>query len=55
MVGVMIINFTDAGAGCLCLFNLQDRGEMFVGAQVEVYQGMIVGEHNRENDSKSMC
>jgi GTP-binding protein len=23
---------------------------MFVGSQVEVYQGMIVGEHNREND-----
>jgi len=32
------------------LFNPQDRGDMFVGPQVAVYQGMIVGEHNREND-----
>ena len=32
------------------LFNLQDRGEMFVSPQMPVYQGMIVGEHSREND-----
>ena len=42
---------TDNGATvAYALFNLQDRGEMFVASQVEVYQGMIVGEHNREND-----
>jgi GTP-binding protein len=32
------------------LFNLQERGRMFVGPQVELYEGMIVGMHNRDND-----
>jgi len=32
------------------LYNLQDRGAMFIGPQTPVYQGMIVGEHSREND-----
>lgn len=32
------------------LFHLQPRGRLFVPAGVEVYKGMIVGEHNRDND-----
>ncbi len=32
------------------LNKLEDRGELFIGPNVEVYEGMIVGEHNREND-----
>ncbi len=32
------------------LFGLQDRGVLFVGPQVKVYEGMIVGEHARSND-----
>ncbi|MEY3212891.1 MAG: hypothetical protein RIT28_3372 [Pseudomonadota bacterium] len=32
------------------LYNLQARGALFVGAGVEVYEGMIVGENTREND-----
>ena len=32
------------------IFNLQDRGVMFIEPQTKVYQGMIVGEHNRPND-----
>ncbi|WP_380052010.1 translational GTPase TypA [Falsihalocynthiibacter sp. SS001] len=32
------------------IFNLEDRGKFFIGAQEDVYQGMIIGEHNREND-----
>lgn len=32
------------------LFNLQDRGIMFIKPQDKVYQGMIVGEHSRDND-----
>ena len=32
------------------IFNLQDRGIMFIDPQTKVYQGMIVGEHNRPND-----
>ena len=32
------------------LFNLQDRGAMFINPQDMVYQGMIIGEHSRDND-----
>jgi len=32
------------------LFNLQPRGELFIGSGVEVYEGMIIGEHSRPND-----
>ncbi|MEY4581228.1 MAG: hypothetical protein RL701_5931, partial [Pseudomonadota bacterium] len=31
-------------------FHLEDRGKMFVGPGAEVYEGMVVGEHNRNND-----
>lgn len=42
---------TETGqAVAYAIFNLQDRGVMFVGHQTPVYQGMIIGEHNREND-----
>lgn len=32
------------------IFNLQNRGKMFVEPRIKTYEGMIVGEHNREND-----
>ena len=32
------------------LFNLQNRGKMFVGHGLEVYKGQIVGLHSRDND-----
>ncbi|OCX67027.1 GTP-binding protein TypA [Thioclava sp. SK-1] len=32
------------------LWNLEDRGKMFIGAQEAVYTGMIIGEHSRDND-----
>jgi len=32
------------------LYSLQDRGSMFIGPGVEVYGGMVIGEHSREND-----
>lgn len=32
------------------IFNLQPRGQLFVEEGVEVYEGMIVGEHSRDND-----
>ena len=42
---------TETGtAVAYAIFNLQDRGEMFIGHQTPVYQGMIVGEHSRDND-----
>lgn len=47
--GVLISNDTGQ-AVAYAIFNLQDRGAMFIGPQTPVYQGMIIGEHNREND-----
>jgi GTP-binding protein len=42
---------TESGkAVAYAIFNLQDRGVMFINPQDEVYQGMIVGEHNRDSD-----
>jgi len=32
------------------LWNLQERGELFIGPTVDVYEGMIVGENSREQD-----
>ena len=37
-------------AVAFAIFNLQDRGVMYIDPQTKVYQGMIVGEHNRPND-----
>ena len=42
---------TDTGsAAAYAIFNLQDRGTMFIGHQTKVYGGMVVGEHSRDND-----
>ena len=47
--GVLIA--TESGvAVAFALWKLQDRGPMFIDPQTKVYQGMIVGEHTREND-----
>ena len=47
--GVLIA--TERGeAVAFALFNLQSRGSMFVEPKTKVYKGMIVGEHNRDND-----
>src|SRR5260370_27845888 len=32
------------------LWNIQERGELFIGPVIEVYEGMIVGENSREQD-----
>ncbi|MEY4304854.1 MAG: hypothetical protein RIT52_1029 [Pseudomonadota bacterium] len=32
------------------LWNLEERGRMFIGPQEAVYEGMIIGEHSRDND-----
>ena len=47
--GVMISN-CNGEAAAYAIFNLQDRGPFFIGAQTRVYEGMIVGEHSRDND-----
>ncbi len=45
-----LISMDQGTAVAYAIFNLQDRGVMFVEHQTPVYQGMIVGEHSREND-----
>ncbi len=47
--GVLISNAKGTSVG-FGLFNLQDRGRLFIGHGVEIYEGMIVGIHSRSND-----
>lgn len=47
--GVLISNGMGKTNGYAC-FNLQDRGVLFVSPGDEVYEGMVVGEHSRDND-----
>lgn len=47
--GVLISN-QQGTALAYSLFNLQDRGRMLISPQTEVYEGMIVGIHSRDND-----
>ncbi|MDA1107988.1 MAG: translational GTPase TypA [Proteobacteria bacterium] len=47
--GVLICN----GAGksvAFALFSLQERGRMFIGPGEELYEGMVIGLHSRDND-----
>ncbi|UYN98714.1 MAG: translational GTPase TypA [Devosia sp.] len=47
--GVLISNGTGQSVA-YALWNLEDRGAMLIDAGVDIYEGMIIGEHNREND-----
>src|SRR5690348_8010696 len=47
--GVLISN-GDGSAVAYALWNLEDRGPMFITPGTQVYQGMIIGAHTREND-----
>ncbi|MBU2968058.1 translational GTPase TypA [Pseudoalteromonas sp. C2R02] len=47
--GVIIANATGK-ALTNALFNLQQRGKLFIGHGVEVYEGMVIGIHSRDND-----
>ena len=47
--GALISN-GDGEAVAYALWNLEDRGIMFVNPGEKIYQGMIIGEHNRDND-----
>ena len=46
----VLISMEDGVTVAYALWNLQDRGRFFIGVQEQVYQGMIIGEHNRPND-----
>lgn len=46
----VLISMGSGKSTAYSLFNLQPRGRMFIGPQTEVYEGMIVGLHSRDND-----
>ncbi|AZV78233.1 translational GTPase TypA [Parasedimentitalea marina] len=46
----VLISMDSGQSVAFALWNLEERGKMFIGAQANVYQGMIIGEHSREND-----
>ncbi|WP_371060318.1 translational GTPase TypA [Rhodosalinus sp. 5P4] len=46
----VLISMEDGEAVAYALWNLEERGRLFIGPQERVYQGMIIGEHSREND-----
>ncbi|MDJ0825978.1 MAG: translational GTPase TypA [Rhodobacter sp.] len=46
----VLISMENGASVAYALFNLEERGRMFIGAQEPVYQGMIIGEHARDND-----
>lgn len=47
--GVLIANGQGV-SNSFALWNLQERGRLFIGPQVDIYEGMIVGIHSRNND-----
>ncbi|QFT92921.1 GTP-binding protein TypA/BipA [Roseovarius sp. THAF9] len=46
----VLISMESGEAVAYALWNLEERGRMFIGPQEKIYQGMIIGEHSREND-----
>ncbi len=46
----VLISMENGISVAYALFNLEDRGRMFIGAQEQVYTGMIIGQHSRENE-----
>ncbi|MFP4045427.1 MAG: translational GTPase TypA, partial [Rhodosalinus sp.] len=46
----VLISMENGQSVAYALWNLEERGRLFIGAQEEVYEGMIIGEHSREND-----
>jgi GTP-binding protein len=46
----VLISMENGTSVAYALWNLEERGKMFIGAQEAIYEGMIIGEHSREND-----
>ncbi|QBF31795.1 translational GTPase TypA [Thalassococcus sp. S3] len=46
----VLISMENGTSVAYALWNLEERGRMFIGAQAPVYTGMIIGEHSRDND-----
>ncbi|MEE8351474.1 MAG: translational GTPase TypA [Rhodospirillales bacterium] len=46
----VLVSMASGKALGYALFNLQERGQMFIGHATEVYEGMVIGIHSRDND-----
>ncbi len=46
----VLVSMVTGKSSAFALFNLQDRGRLFIGPNEEIYEGMIVGRHARGND-----
>jgi len=46
----VLISTGEGDAVAYALWNLEDRGDMFINSGVPLYEGMVIGEHNRDND-----
>jgi GTP-binding protein len=46
----VLISMEDGVSVPYAIFNLEDRGRFFIGGGEQVYRGMIIGEHARDND-----
>ena len=46
----VLISMENGTSVAYALWNLEERGRMFIGPQAPVYTGMIIGEHSRDND-----
>ena len=46
----MLISNGTGQSVAFALWNLEDRGPIMIDAGVDIYEGMIIGEHAREND-----
>ncbi len=46
----VLISMENGQSVAYALWNLEERGRMFIGPQADIYTGMIIGEHSREND-----
>ena len=46
----VLVSMVKGKALAYALFTLQERGRLFIGPGVEVYEGMIIGLHSRDND-----
>ena len=46
----VLVSMTQGKSLAYALFTLQDRGRLFIGPNEEIYEGMIVGLHSRDND-----
>jgi len=46
----VLVSMSNGKALAYALFNLQERGRLFIGHGTEVYEGMVIGIHSRDND-----